>query len=107
MKANNDMPKKKKENDKKKAPKPERVSFKGFWTENFSKEAIVGKWTAYRDSFKGDSDEAKKVRKTAVTKSVLISVVIRELFVRISEFSNEIGMLLIGTDTSGFSTYST
>ena len=76
MKANNDMPKKKKEKDKKKAPKPERVSFKGFWTENFSKEAIVGKWTAYRDSFKGDSDEAKKVRKTAVTKSVLISVAV-------------------------------
>ena len=67
---------KKEKAEKRPVEKREKVSFEGFWTENFSREAIAGKWTVYRDSFKGDSEDAKKTRKTAVTKIVLISVAV-------------------------------
>lgn len=55
-------------------PEKQKISFEGFWTENFSSEAIKHKWADWRESFRGDGEEAVKKRRTAAIKSVLICI---------------------------------
>ena len=56
-------------------PEPrEPISFKGFWKENFSIEAIKHKWADCRESYSGSGEAAKKKRKTAAIKAVLMCI---------------------------------
>jgi len=62
--------------DKKPSETAEHISFEGFWKENFSAEAIKLKWSEWRESYSGNSEAAKKMRKLAGFKAVLFSITV-------------------------------
>lgn len=74
--------------DKKPTEPAERISFDGFWKENFSAEAIKLKWNEWRESYSGNGEAAKKKRKLAGFRAVLmgISVILALLSTLISEY---------------------
>ena len=52
----------------------ETVSFKGFWTENFSRKAIKEKIEICRENYSGSSEAARKNRRLASFKGILVFI---------------------------------